>query len=61
MTEARDEAAATLDALTHFGVKMECVADELKATGVQLFEQSFAQLLDELEVKVGALRVGART
>jgi len=33
----------------------------MEAAGVQLFEQSFAQLLDELEVKVGALRVGATT
>ena len=57
----RAEAAAARDALAHFGVGMESVAEELEAAEVQLFEQSFAQLLDELEVKVGALRVGART
>jgi transaldolase len=61
LTEARDEAAAVRDALAHFGVGMESVAEKLEAAGVQLFEQSFAQLLDELEVKVGALRVGTRT
>ncbi len=61
LTEARDEAAATLDALAGFGVNMESVAEELEAAGVQLFERSIAQLLDELGAKVGALRVGGRT
>jgi len=39
---------------------MDSIAEELEAAGVQLFERSFAQQLDELDVKE-AVRVGART
>jgi transaldolase len=58
LTEGGAEAAATLEELWSAGIDMQAVARELEAAGVQLFEESFKQLLDGVARRTEALRVG---
>jgi transaldolase len=45
-----------LKRLAEARIKMESVAEELESNGVRLFAESFAQLLDGLQVKTAMLR-----
>lgn len=59
LTEGLGDATEVLTALAAARIKMETVAEELESSGVRLFAQSFAQLLEWLRVKTGALRAGS--
>jgi transaldolase len=52
------DAMAVLTSLSAARIKMESVADELESIGVKLFADSFTQLLEGLNTKTAALRLG---
>jgi transaldolase len=52
------DAMAVLTSLAAARIKMESVADELESSGVKLFAESFTQLLEGLNTKTAALRLG---
>jgi transaldolase len=52
------DAMAVLTSLSAARIKMESVADELESSGVKLFADSFTQLLEGLNTKTAALRLG---
>jgi transaldolase len=55
---AVEASAATLRALAQARIKMESVAEELETAGIELFAESYAQLLDGVAAKANALLVG---
>ncbi len=59
LNEGVAEADAVLTGLAAGGIEMEAVAAELESSGVKLFAESFAQLLEGLRVKTEALGAGA--
>jgi transaldolase len=56
LTAGIDEANALLADLAAAGVDYDDVVETLEAEGVQKFSDSFAELLDGIEAKVGTLQ-----
>jgi len=58
LREGGADAMAVLTGLSAGRIKMESIAAELESSGVRLFSDSFAQLLEGLNAKTAALRLG---